>query len=105
MSDESNLSNSTDDISDQNECSNITCFFCGISSSDKISLQKCEDCNLVWYCGPRHAKLHRPKNSCYPVKVTRHPIKGNFKCVLVPKHIFYNQYYPISQKSSYDEQD
>ena len=78
MSDGSRELNLTDDLSAQNDGSNATCFFCGVSSSDKISLQKCDQCNLVWYCGPRHAKLHRPTNSCYPVKVARHPIKGNF---------------------------
>ena len=54
-----------------------TCFFCGISSSTEVVLQKCEHCKLVWYCGPRHQKLHRPKNICYPIKVARHPTKGS----------------------------
>ena len=58
------------------ELENPTCFFCGISPSDELSLEKCKHCNLVWYCGPRHAKLHRPKSICYPVKVARHPTKG-----------------------------
>ena len=53
-----------------------TCFFCGVSDCNEVKLQKCEQCSLVWYCGPRHAKLHRPKNTCYPVKIARHPSKG-----------------------------
>ena len=55
---------------------NETCFFCGVSSSDEVTLQNCEHCKLVWYCGVRHQKLHRPKNICYPIKVARHPTKG-----------------------------
>ena len=77
MSDESRQENLADDNRAQNDSLNGTCFFCGTSPSDKISLEKCQHCNLVWYCGQRHAKLHRPKNICYPIKVARHPIKGN----------------------------
>ena len=61
---------------DETEFPNVTCFFCGISASDDVLLQKCEHCKLVWYCGLRHEKLHRPKSTCYPVKVARHPTKG-----------------------------
>ena len=58
-----------------------TCFFCGVSAHEgdgdnKVVLQKCDHCSLVWYCGPRHAKIHRPNEVCYPIKVARHPIKG-----------------------------
>ena len=55
-----------------------TCWFCGISSGPEVQLEKCEFCNLVSYCGPRHQKLHRPKNYCYPIRVARHPTKGIF---------------------------
>ena len=55
---------------------NETCFFCGVSSSNEVTLQNCEHCKLVWYCGVRHQTLHRPKNICYPIKVARHPTKG-----------------------------
>ena len=53
-----------------------TCFFCGISASNEVTLEKCQHCNLVSYCCQRHEKLHRPKNICYPVRIERHPTKG-----------------------------
>ena len=53
-----------------------TCFFCGISSCNEVTLQKCPHCDLVSYCCQRHEKLHRPKNICYPVRIERHPTKG-----------------------------
>ena len=59
-----------------------TCWFCGISSGPEVQLEKCEFCNLVSYCGPRHQKLHRPKNYCYPIRVARHPTKGIFLQIL-----------------------
>ena len=53
-----------------------TCFFCGASASNEVTLQECQHCHLVSHCCERHEKLHRPKNICYPVKIERHPTKG-----------------------------
>ena len=64
------------EVKKENEEENPTCWFCGIASSPEVELQLCEYCKLVSYCGPRHQKLHRPKNYCYPIKVARHPSKG-----------------------------
>ena len=84
MSEENYGSESESESEDETELPNLTCFFCGISASLEVSLHRCEHCNLVWYCGLRHQKLHRPKSTCYPVKVARHPTKGisSPECVL-----------------------
>ena len=80
MSEEVHVLESESDSDDETELQNATCFFCGISASDDVLLQNCEQCKLVWYCGIRHEKLHRPKSTCYPVKVARHPTKGMGLC-------------------------
>ena len=68
-----------------------TCFFCGVSSCDEVTLQKCPHCDLVSYCCQRHEKLHRPNNICYPVRIERHPTKGkkNFWYQVPNSHIYF----------------
>ena len=65
-----------------------TCFFCGASSSNEVTLQECQHCHLVSHCCERHEKLHRPKNICYPVKIERHPTKGKKNSYIYFTQIF-----------------
>ena len=76
MSAEARVSETVIETSDQTKFQNVSCFFCGIVASNEVFLKQCEHCRLVWFCGTRHEKLHRPKNKCYPLRVERHPTKG-----------------------------
>ena len=45
-------------------CNLAVCFLCA-----QPSTSTCEVCNLVAFCGPDHAKLHRPEQFCFPFMV------------------------------------
>ncbi|CAB4062227.1 unnamed protein product [Lepeophtheirus salmonis] len=42
------------------------CFLCGTPSKNK-----CSYCDLVYYCGDPHFKLHRPEELCFPFKISQ----------------------------------
>lgn len=49
------------------------CFLCS-----QPSTRECEFCHLVAFCGPQHARLHRPEQFCFPFMVKQMEGVGRF---------------------------
>jgi len=49
------------------------CFLCA-----QPSIETCDKCNLVGFCGDEHKKLHRPENFCFPFMVEKKEGVGRY---------------------------
>lgn len=54
------------------------CFLCGKQNSNDVPLQKCANCELIWFCSEDHYEVHRHKERCFPFLIKRSPKKGRF---------------------------
>lgn len=52
------------------------CFLCGKQNSNDGPLQKCANCELIWFCSEDHYEVHRHKERCFPFLIKRSPKKG-----------------------------
>ena len=50
------------------------CFICMEEREECLTL--CPHCQIIYYCGPVHAEIHRHENVCFPIIVRSKPELG-----------------------------